>query len=195
MTDSLLCRLLFMFKRLRMVGLVVALTACGTTTHSSTSPHLAFVDTTPVTTTLPQQTAIAPAVSTSTTVAPTTTTTTETPLAFDPHDYIDEQRMLHGQCGEWHDMALEVGWHEEEWPTLSTVLYTESRCDPLAWNGHDAGATQINKIHKAWAAEMGFNWPDDFFDPRVNLTFAYRLYSSREEKGLCGWKPWTEPCH
>lgn len=110
------------------------------------------------------------------------------------HDYIDEQRMLHGPCGEWHDLALEVGWHEEEWPTLSTVLFTESRCDPLAWNGHDAGGTQINQIHKDWAAQMGFNWPEDFFDPRVNLTFAYRLYSSREEKGLCGWKPWTEPC-
>lgn len=127
-------------------------------------------------------------------VEPTTSTTTEVPLTSDPLDYIDEQRQLHGRCGEWHDLAMEVGWQESEWETLSTVLYTESRCTVDAWNGHDAGLSQINQIHKGWAAEMGFSFPDDLFNPANNLYFAYRLWSSREEKGLCGWKPWSEPC-
>ena len=127
-------------------------------------------------------------------IEPTISTTTEVPLASDPLDYIDEQRQLHGRCGEWHDLAMEVGWQESEWETLSTVLYTESRCTVDAWNGHDAGLSQINQIHTAWLNEMGLSHPEDMFDPRNNLWFAYKLYSSREEKGLCGWKPWSEPC-
>ena len=131
---------------------------------------------------------------TSTTSTTTSTSTTEVPLVSDPLDFIDEQRQLHGRCGEWHDLAMEVGWQESEWETLSTVLYTESRCTVDAWNGHDAGLSQINQIHTSWLNEMGLSHPDDMFDPRKNLWFAYKLYSSREEKGLCGWKPWSEPC-
>lgn len=107
---------------------------------------------------------------------------------------IDEARMMYGRCGEWHDLAMQVGWDESEWETLSTVLYTESRCQPDAWNGHDAGLTQINQIHREWLAELGYTHPDDMFVPALNLWFAHRLYESREEIGKCGWKPWSEPC-
>ena len=62
-------------------------------------------------------------------------------------DYIDEQRMLHGQCGEWHDLAISVGWSESDWPILSRIMYRESRCQPDAWNGSDAGLVQCNRIH------------------------------------------------
>jgi hypothetical protein len=89
---------------------------------------------------------------------------------------------------------MQVGWDESEWETLSTVLYTESRCQPDAWNGHDAGLTQINQIHREWLAELGYTHPDDMFVPALNLWFAHRLYESREEIGKCGWKPWSEPC-
>lgn len=163
--------------------------SCGGGVKDTTS---APPQTTPIV--LSPVTAQAPA-TTTTTSTTTSTTTTEVPLQSDPLDYIDEQRQLYGQCGEWHDLALEVGWQEEQWSTLSTVLYTESRCVIDAWNGHDAGLTQINQIHTAWLKELGFSHPDDMFNPRNNLWFAYKLYSSREEKGLCGWKPWSEPCH
>ena len=143
----------------------------------------------PVTTTV---TAQAPATTTSTTT--TSTTTTEVPLQSDPLDYIDEQRQLHGRCGEWHDLALEVGWQEEQWSTLSAILYRESRCTPDAFNGHDAGLSQVNQIHTVWASQMGFTWPEDLFVPRNNLYFAYRLYSGREENGQCGWTPWSKTC-
>jgi len=132
---------------------------------------------------------------------PTTTlpvpepTTTSVAPAFDVGAYVEAERAEHGRCGEWHDLAMSVGWHEEEWSTLSTVLWTESRCTPDAWNGHDAGLTQINQIHAKWLNEMGLSHPQDMFDPRLNLWFAYRLYSSREEVGKCGWKPWSEPCN
>jgi hypothetical protein len=110
------------------------------------------------------------------------------------HDWVDEQRMIYGKCGEWHDTAIEVGWPEDQWPTLSRVIYRESRCQPDAWNGADSGLTQINQIHDEWAAQMGLEWPEQFFDARVNLLFAYRLWSSREQAGKCGWTPWSISC-
>ncbi len=122
------------------------------------------------------------------------TTTTETPLASDPLDWIDEQRQLHGPCGEWHDLAIKVGWDPENIPMLLKIAYRESRCQPDAWNGADAGLVQINQIHTEWLGQMGFTHPDSMFDPELNLRFALSLFSSREEKGLCGWKPWSMPC-
>jgi len=158
--------------------------SCGGSVKDTTSVP---PQTTPIV--LSPVTAQAPATTTT-----TSTTTTEVPLQSDPLDYIDEQRQLHGQCGEWHDLALEVGWQEEQWPMLSRVLFRESRCTFDAWNGSDAGLSQINQIHTAWLNEMGLSHPDDMFDPRNNLWFAYTLYSSREENGQCGWKPWSMPC-
>jgi hypothetical protein len=120
-----------------------------------------------------------------------TTTTTEVPLMSDPADYIDEQRMLHGRCGEWHDLALSVGWQESEWATLSNVIYRESRCTPDACSKstsglkcRDAGLTQINQIHTSWLLDMGWTHPEDMFNPTNNLLFALRLWETS------GWKPW-----
>jgi hypothetical protein len=107
---------------------------------------------------------------------------------------VDELRAKYGQCGEWHDLAIDVGWPEEQWKKLSYVIWKESRCTVDAWNGQDAGLTQINRIHTEWLASMGLKHPDDMFNPRLNLEFAFKLWSSREEKGLCGWKPWSVSC-
>lgn len=103
-------------------------------------------------------------------------------IAYTTH--VEEQRTKYGQCGEWHDLALKVGWPAEEWRNLQKIIFRESRCTPNAWNGFDAGLTQINQIHTKWLGQMGFSHPDDMFDPEKNLTFAYRLWSGS------GWKPW-----
>ena len=120
--------------------------------------------------------------------------TTEAPLVADPLDFVDEARGMYGECGEFHDMALSVGWGESEWKTLSRVMWRESRCQTDAWNGHDAGLTQINQIHSKWISDMGLEHPESMFDPALNLRFAYLLYSGREANGQCGWKPWSIPC-
>jgi hypothetical protein len=117
----------------------------------------------------------------------TTSTSTTTVVLVDPAVY--------GQCGEYHDMAIQAGWSEEQWPTLSRVMWKESRCTTDAWNGHDAGLTQINQIHTDWLAEMGFSHPDDMFSPYNNLLFAYRLWNAREQNGQCGWTPWSIKCN
>lgn len=45
------------------------------------------------------------------------------------------------------------------------VSWCESRWDPNAWNGADAGLFQVNKVHGAHST----------FDPERNVAFAYRL--------------------
>ena len=107
---------------------------------------------------------------------------------------VEQLREKYGKCGEWHDLAIDVGFTEEEWPKVSQIIWKESRCTTDAWNGHDAGLTQINQIHTEWLNQMGYSHPDDMFDPRKNLEFAYKLYSSREEEGKCGWQPWSLTC-
>lgn len=97
---------------------------------------------------------------------------------------IDEARMLHGKCGEWKQVALTIGWPEEEWPTLSEIMWRESKCDPLAWSGSDAGLLQINRIHTEWASMMGWSWPEDLFVAENNLLFSLRLWQES------GWSPW-----
>lgn len=100
-------------------------------------------------------------------------------------------------CQEWIPTALEAGWPSDRQllETLMSVLWKESRCQPQAWNGHDAGLAQINQIHTAWIAELGLgDHPDAMFDPLLNLTFAWKLYSSREAAGKCGWTPWSIAC-
>jgi hypothetical protein len=99
-------------------------------------------------------------------------------------DWVALARAAYGKCGEWHDLAIKVGWPEEEWSFLREVIWRESRCTVDAWNGPDAGLTQINQIHKAWLSDMGWKHPEDMFDAEKNLTFALRLWETS------GWRPW-----
>lgn len=117
------------------------------------------------------------------TIPPTSTTTAPLPVYLDPVA-TEIQRDAHGKCGEYHDLAISVGWPEEEWKTLSQIMWRESKCQALAWSGSDAGLLQINRIHTDWAAMMGWKWPEDLFIPENNLLFAYRLWSES------GWSPW-----
>lgn len=88
------------------------------------------------------------------------------------------------KCGQWYTTAIDAGWPESEWPTISKVMWRESRCDPNAWNGADAGLMQINRIHTRYVAEMGMVWPWDMFDPTSNLEYARSLWER------AGWEPW-----
>ena len=192
------CKVTDMIRRTSLALATLSLIAsCGGGVKDTTSVP---PQTTPIV--LSPVTAQAPATTTSTTSTTTTTTTTEVPLQSDPLDYIDEQRMLHGRCGEWHDLAMEVGWQEEQWPTLSAVMFRESRCQPDACSKSDKGRPcrdygliQGNwYAHHEWWAELGIT-PEQMFDPATNLRWAYLLYSGREAKGQCGWQPWSKPCN
>jgi len=120
-------------------------------------------------------------------ITTTTTTTTEAPLVSDPLDFIDESRAMYGDCGEWHDTVIAVGGREEDWPTWSRVIHTESRCIPAPGSAQAdcIGLTQIFfRVHEAWLSEFGFG-REDLLDPVKNLTFAVALQKSS------GWSPWA----
>lgn len=104
------------------------------------------------------------------------------------------------KCQEWLPLAVEMGWPNDTkiLKTLGRVMFKESRCQAISadsewFNGHDYGLTQINQIHEEWLAEMGWTL-DDMAVPSSNLRFAFLLWNSREEQGLCGWQPWNISC-
>ena len=139
-----------------------------------------------------------------TTSSTTSTSTTAPPAATahdalqadleDPNTFVVAELDADLPCREWAPLALDVGWPAEELPQLLKVIWRESRCQPDALRADaDHGLTQINAIHADWLATMGLTL-DDMLDPRLNLEFAYRLWSSREERGQCGWTPWSVEC-
>jgi hypothetical protein len=115
--------------------------------------------------------AIAIALMAATATAPAVRTTTETyappPITW-PTEY--------GPCAEWAPLAFEVGWSPDQWPTLSAILWCESRCNPRAHNA--SGAAGLAQVMPMW-------WRGrDPYDPRQNLTMAHEVYERQ------GWRAW-----
>ena len=146
-----------------------------------------------------------------TTAAPTTTqppapTTTLPDLSG--VDFTALARSIHGRCGEWYDTAMAVGWPDELWPTLSYVMYRESRCNPDSYNGTDPnsgsrGLVQINGFwcrpwahsEKGWLQERDLlTTCDDLYNPGVNLGSAWAMWRYSQEHNGCGWRPWATSC-
>jgi hypothetical protein len=146
--------------------------------------------------------------SSSTTTSTTSSTTTTT---IDPWSSIDwsgvaqiiEQereaaRRAHGLCGEWHDLAISVGFNETEWDVLKQIIARETgdtcRADVLNDNvktrDNSWGLTQINTLGDLWPGRQqmcGLTEPADLLDPAVNLACARKLYERS------GWAPWRYP--
>jgi hypothetical protein len=68
-------------------------------------------------------------------------------------------RLMYGRCGEWHDMAIKVGWTEKQWLTLSRVMYRESRCNTLSFNRTDpnGGSRGLIQINGFWCRPSRYN--------------------------------------
>lgn len=141
------------------------------------------------------------------TAAPTTSTTTTVPL--NAEQMIAQARQTYGKCGEWHDLAIAVGWPEAEWPTLSYVIYRESRCNIGSWNKTDpnSGSRGLMQINGFWCRPNrydpnGFlksvgvlNTCDDLFDGETNLRAGLAIWTYGQNKYGCGWRgPWATPC-
>lgn len=122
---------------------------------------------------------------------------------------INAERREHGKCGEWHDLAIAVGWPESEWPTLSYVLYRESRCNIDSWNKTDpsSGSRGLMQINGFWCRPNkydpnGFlqtvgilNTCEDLFNPRINLQSGLAIWTYGTNKYGCGWRgPWATSC-
>jgi hypothetical protein len=87
-------------------------------------------------------------------------------------------------CNEWYVDFLDAGWAASEWDTAKWLLYRESRCDPYAFNGVDAGLLQINEFHRPLVESYGLRFPEDMFHGETNLWVALTLWQQY------GWEPW-----
>ena len=104
------------------------------------------------------------------------------------------------KCQEWFVTAISVGWPNDPnvLEKLGRVMFRESRCLPhVISKSGDFGVTQINRTsHKRWVEELfAMPFEESMLDPTLNLRFAYLLYESREETGVCGWQPWSISCN
>jgi hypothetical protein len=123
------------------------------------------------------------------------TTTTEPPRAAPEGS----------SCGEWFDLAMTVGWDEQEWPVLDRVLYRESRCLPTVHNPHDpaGGSYGLAQINGFWCSpsrytEVGWLQDNgrliscsDLYRPEINLGAALAIWNYDVARGGCGWRAWA----
>ena len=94
-------------------------------------------------------------------------------------------------CPDWWQLALEVGWTEEQLPILDRVMWNETRCIPdLISGSKDYGLVQINRA--VWQETVEANgWTmDDLLIPRNGLAMGLIVYAEAEAMGWCGWQPW-----
>lgn len=141
----------------------------------------------------------APTPSTSTSTTSTTTTTTTVPEyqgeggAEPRYDLPKPEGIERARCPDWWHTALEVGWTEEQLPTLDLVMWNESRCQADAHNKRsgDYGLVQVNRgFWELVAAEHGWTMTD-MFDPRIGLAMGLIVYNAGVDAGWCGWSAWA----
>lgn len=87
-----------------------------------------------------------------------------------------------GVCGEWHDLALSVGWDEASWRTLDRIMWRESKCLPHVAN--PSGASGLLQIMPMWADDCG-GTRDALFDPAFNLACGLHVLDVQ------GWHAWS----
>lgn len=123
-------------------------------------------------------------------------------------NWTDVARMVYGKCGEWHDLAISVGWTEQQWAKLSYVIHRESRCNIKAFNktdpnGGSRGLMQINgywcRSNKynpsGWLQAQGIlNTCDDLYNPETNLRAGLAMWNYSQTVNKCGWRPWATRC-
>lgn len=114
-----------------------------------------------------------------------------------PH-LIPYYRDLYGPCGEFRDIALQVGWQPDEWPKLGRIIARETgrTCDPTVLNDNaqtgdlSFGLTQINmrgKLGPDRLLRCSLTKFEDLWDPATNLRCARVLFER------AGWEPWRMP--
>lgn len=156
-----------------------------------------------VSTTVPSTTSSTTSTTTTTVEATTTTveqtTTTRALLPHEIYPKIDGIKWNEYSCSEWFDTAIQVGWPVEQWPTLSMIMFRESRCHPDAWNRADPtadGSRGLTQINGVWC-EVNSNNPtgwlqrqfilttcEDLFNPTISLRATLALWN------YSGWHPW-----
>jgi len=138
----------------------------------------------------------------------TSTQTTTALIDLSGVDWTGLARLMYGKCGEWHDLAIAVGWTEAQWPKLSYVIHRESRCNIGSFNKSDpnGGSRGLMQINGYWCRKNKYNpsgWLqakgilnncEDLFNPEVNLRAGLAMWNYSQERNKCGWRPWATRC-
>ena len=136
------------------------------------------------------------------------TVSSTAPIDLSGVNWTELGRLMYGRCGEYHDLAISVGWSEAQWKKLSFVMYRESRCNTMSFNktdpnGGSRGLIQINgywcKKNKynpsGWLQAKGIlNTCEDLFIPEVNLRAGLAMWNYSQQRNKCGWQPWATRC-
>ena len=136
------------------------------------------------------------------------TISTTAPVDLSGVDWTGLARIMYGRCGEWHDLAIAVGWTEAQWPKLSYVIHRESRCNINSFNKTDpnGGSRGLMQINGYWCRKNKYNpsgWLqakgilntcDDLYNPEVNLRAGLAMWNYSQERNKCGWRPWATRC-
>lgn len=136
------------------------------------------------------------------------TISTTAPVDLSGVDWTGLARIMYGKCGEWHDLAIAVGWTEAQWPKLSYVIHRESRCNINSFNRTDpnGGSRGLMQINGYWCRKNKYNpsgWLqakgilntcDDLYNPEVNLRAGLAMWNYSQERNKCGWRPWATRC-
>lgn len=92
-----------------------------------------------------------------------------------------------GECDSYHDLAIDAGWTEQQWPTLRYIMHRESRCQPAVVNRYKCvGLLQVCRINHA---RLGVTIAD-LKDAGTNLRIGRTLYQEWVDVGRSGWRPW-----
>lgn len=122
-----------------------------------------------------------------------------------PELTVEDYRQLYGPCGEYHDLAIAVGWSEDQWKKLSKIMYRESRCNTMSHNTTDptkAGSRGLIQINGFWCLPNKYNPNgflqkvgvlgscDDLWNPELNLRAGLAIFKYSEDVNGDGWQPW-----
>lgn len=105
---------------------------------------------------------------------------------FDPLPGIDNAR-----CGDWWQMAVDVGWPTEWLPKFDDILWRESRCQAeVRSSTNDYGLMQINwAAHGSRLTDKGVT-KSMLYDPRTNLTEGLWIAEYAAQHYGCWSQPW-----
>jgi hypothetical protein len=92
-----------------------------------------------------------------------------------------------GVCDSWHDLAIDAGWTEQQWPRLEYIMRRESRCFPDVVNR--VGCVGLLQICRGNFNRMGVN-RSMLQDAATNLAVGHRLFQEWVDVGRSGWRPW-----
>jgi hypothetical protein len=107
-------------------------------------------------------------------------------------------------CPEWAQLAVNVGWEEQDLAKLDSVIHRESRCFTWVHYGKDptGGSFGLTQINAYWCKPSKWypngylqtfgvlNSCEELYLPRVNLLAARLIWLYSHKEYGNGWLPW-----